>query len=74
MSGGAVSGSGGGGGSGKSDSEELSRLSRGGISIAEGGRGGGGGGGGVLDGGPELTMTDEMYGGLGSCDSLSALE
>lgn len=58
MSGGAVSGSGGGGGSGKSDSEELSRLSRGGISIAEGGRGGGGGG--VLDGGPELTMTDEM--------------
>jgi len=58
MSGGAVSGSGGGGGRGKSDSEELSRLSRGGISIAEGGRGGGGGG--VLDGGPELTMTDEM--------------
>ena len=50
---------GGGGGSGKSDSEELSRLSRdGGISKAEGGRGGGGGG--VFDGGPELTMTDEM--------------
>lgn len=59
ISGGAVSGSGGGGGSGKSDSEELSRLSRGGINIVEGG-GGGGGGGGVPVGGPELTITDEI--------------